>query len=63
METGGLTTNEARLRNGLSLINRIFDPLALRNMHMTDLTLKVVGNEKLGGSGVWLLLEYGTGPW
>jgi hypothetical protein len=25
--------------------------------------LKVVGNEKLGGSGVWLLLEYGTGLW
>jgi hypothetical protein len=25
--------------------------------------LKVVGNEKIGGSGVWLLLEYGTGPW
>ncbi len=25
--------------------------------------LKVVGSEKWGGSGVWLLLEYGTGPW
>jgi hypothetical protein len=25
--------------------------------------LKVVGNEKQGGSGVWLLLEYGAGPW
>ncbi len=27
------------------------------------LLLKVVGNEKQGGSGVWLLLEYGAGPW
>ncbi len=25
--------------------------------------LKVVGNEKLGGSGVWLLVEYCTGLW
>jgi hypothetical protein len=25
--------------------------------------LKVVGNEKEGGSGVWLLLKYSTGPW
>ncbi len=23
----------------------------------------VVGNEKWGGSGIWLLIEYGTGPW
>jgi hypothetical protein len=26
-------------------------------------TLKVVGNEKRGGSGSKLLLEYGFGPW
>jgi hypothetical protein len=26
-------------------------------------SLKVVDNEKQGGSEVWLLLEYGAGPW
>jgi hypothetical protein len=25
--------------------------------------LKVVGNEKLGGSGGWQMLEDGSGPW
>ncbi len=28
-----------------------------------SISLKVVGKEKLGGWGVWLLIEYGTGPW
>jgi|LakMenE18May11ns_1017448.scaffolds.fasta_scaffold8591387_1 hypothetical protein len=26
-------------------------------------SLKVVGNEKLGGSRLWLLFEDGFGPW
>ncbi len=34
-------------------------------VHLTPLRipLKVVGSEKQGGSGVWLLLGYCTGPW
>ncbi len=30
---------------------------------LVNLLLKVVGNEKRGGSGSRLLIEYGFGPW
>ncbi len=41
----------------------LFFPFVLIYEHSKLFFLKVVGNEKWGGSGVWLLLEYGTGPW
>jgi len=37
--------------------------LSRKKKIMSRSFLKVVGNEKQGGSGVWLLLEYGAGPW
>jgi hypothetical protein len=35
----------------------------LKRMGNVNKGLKVVGNEKGGGSGSRLLLEWGTGPW
>ncbi len=35
----------------------------LHTFHVQKEQLKVVGNEKRGGSGSKLLIEYGFGPW
>ncbi len=34
-----------------------------KNFHHVDVFLKVVGNEKNGGSGKSQMLRYGAGPW
>jgi hypothetical protein len=44
-------------------INNKYTVQKPKRLNLIWACLKVVGNEKLGGSGVWLLLEYGAGPW
>jgi hypothetical protein len=49
----------------IAIAFKIFDLcFLLNNKNFEKLkSLKVVGNEKSGGSGGWLLFEDGFGPW
>ncbi len=58
-----LVLHRRELRSGVNIRLETADYTPGRVYIFSFLHLKVVGNEKRGGSGSKLLIEYGFGPW